>query len=73
MVLIQSDDVVWMNHADEFQPFVKLSTAALFTEKSPFKNVNILKVYRERTACARKDRTMLSFMTKRLVTPEDEN
>jgi hypothetical protein len=47
--------------------------AAFFREKSAIKNLRIAKAYRQQMASVREGREVLIFMTRRLVTPEDEN
>ena len=47
--------------------------SALFTEISAIKNLRIAKAYRQQTARTHKMLELLSFMTRRLVTPDEEN
>jgi len=50
-----------------------LRISAFLREKSAIKNLMIAKAYRQQTVLALKVRGLLSFMTRRLVTPDDEN
>jgi hypothetical protein len=51
----------------------QVQTAALPRAKSALKNLTIPRPYLQRFASAPKDLELVSFMTRQLVTPDDEN
>jgi len=54
-------------------PMARVWIPAFFPEKFANEKLRKAKLYRYQTTTALKDQRLLSFMTKRLVTPYDEN